>query len=150
MDGKSFHLKVKVTNKRAENACKIGYQIINSSTYSQARRMTEGYYDCSSLVFRSYGCDSALLGGQSTWAPTAASMAAHLETAGKVISYTGIDASQLLPGDLIFYSKPNGSNGRYKNIHHVSMYYGDGYRLEKPLRLYRKDYNIVMIARPIQ
>ncbi len=150
VDGKSFHLKVKVTNKRAENACKIGYQIINSSTYSQARRMTEGYYDCSSLVFRSYGCDSALLGGQSTWAPTAASMAAHLETAGKVISYTGIDASQLLPGDLIFYSKPNGSNGRYKNIHHVSMYYGDGYRLEKPLRLYRKDYNIVMIARPIQ
>ena len=89
-----------------------------------------------------------LLGGMPSWAPTAASMAAHLESTGKVISYTGVDASKLLPGDLIFYS--NGRNGRYRNIYHVSMYYGDGYRLEKPLRAYNRWGNIAMIARPLK
>lgn len=150
VDGVSFTLHVSVASKRALEACKKGYKIINSSRYSQARRMSKGYYDCSSLVFRSYDCDSKLLGGLSSWAPTAASMAAHLERKGKVISYKGIDSSKLVPGDLIFYRKPNGKNGRYKNIYHVSMYYGNGYRLEKPLRTYYRERNIVMIARPLK
>lgn len=150
VDGVSFTLHVSVAAERALKACKKGYKIINSSRYSQARRMSSGYYDCSSLVFRSYDCDSKLLGGFSFWAPTAASMAAHLESRGKVISYRGIDSSKLVPGDLIFYRKPYGRNGRYKNIYHVSMYYGNGYRLEKPLRVYYRESNIVMIARPLK
>jgi cell wall-associated NlpC family hydrolase len=100
------------------------------------------------LVFRAYGCDSKLLGGTPSWAPTAATMAAYMERTGKVISYKGIDSSELLPGDLIFYRMKRGSNGRYRNIYHVSMYYGDGYRLEKPLRRYAKESHITMIARP--
>ena len=147
-DGVKLVFQVKVVNKRALSACAKGLKIINSSTYSQARRMSQGYYDCSALVFRAYDCDAGLLGGMPSWAPTAASMAAHLESTGKVISYTGVDASKLLPGDLIFYS--NGRNGRYRNIYHVSMYYGDGYRLEKPLRAYNRWGNIAMIARPLK
>ncbi len=148
-DGNSFTFQVEVVPQRAINACKTGYNIMYSSSYSQARRMSKGYYDCSSLVFRSYGCDTALLGGIPSWAPTAASMASYMERTGKVISYRGLSSSKLRPGDLIFYKAPY-SNGRYKNIYHVSMYYGDGYRLEKPLRLYSRDRNIVMIARPVR
>ncbi len=148
VDGVKLVFQVKVVHKRALAACEKGLKIINSSRYSQARRMSHGYYDCSSLVFRAYGCDSGLLGGTSSWAPTAASMAAHLERAGKVISYGGLDASKLMPGDLIFYSR--GGNGRYRNIYHVSMYYGNGYRLEKPLRAYSRWGNIAMIARPLK
>lgn len=148
VDGVKLVFQVKVVHKRALAACEKGLKIINSSRYSQARRMSHGYYDCSSLVFRAYGCDSGLLGGMPSWAPTAASMAAHLERAGKVISYGGLDASKLMPGDLIFYSR--GGNGRYRNIYHVSMYYGNGYRLEKPLRAYSRWGNIAMIARPLK
>ena len=121
-----------------------------SSTYSQARRMENGYYDCSSLVFRAYGRDTGLLGGIPSYAPSAAAMAYYLERTGKGISQQGLDASQLLPGDLIFYGSASSPNGRYKNIYHVSMYYGDGYRLENPLRYYYPDSNIVLIARPVR
>ena len=145
-DGVTFTFHVEVVSKRALQACKTGYKIMYSSSYSQGRRMSSGYYDCSSLVFRAYGRDSKLLGGTPSWAPTAASMAAHLERTGKVISYKGLDASKLLPGDLIFYRMRRGSNGRYRNIYHVSMYYGDGYRLEKPLRPYYKESHITMIG----
>lgn len=148
-DGNRFSFQVQVVPQRAIDACKTGYNIMYSSSYSQARRMSTGYYDCSSLVFRSYGCDTGLLGGIPSWAPTAASMASYLERTGKVISYRGLDVSKLQPGDLIFYKAPY-SNGRYKNIYHVSMYYGDGYRLEKPLRPYYPESNIVMIARPMR
>lgn len=147
-DGNTFIFRVSVFSKRAIDACNTGYSIINSSTYSQARRMSPGFYDCSSLVFRSYGCDAGLLGGTPSWAPTAASMAQHLESAGKVLSYHGLSSTKLRPGDLIFY-RSSSSNGRYKNIYHVSMYYGNGYRLEKPLRSYYPESNIAMIARPI-
>ncbi|MCI9492846.1 MAG: hypothetical protein HFH42_06950 [Lachnospiraceae bacterium] len=147
-DGVALTFHVRVISKKALSACKNGYKIMYSSSYSQARRMSHGYYDCSSLVFRAYGCDSKLLGGTPSWAPTAATMAAYMERTGKVISYKGIDSSELLPGDLIFYRMKRGSNGRYRNIYHVSMYYGDGYRLEKPLRRYAKESHITMIARP--
>lgn len=149
-DGISLAFKVSVAPQRALSACRKGHQIMYSSTYSQAQRMQEGFYDCSSLVFRAYGKDAGLLGGISSYAPTAASMAYYLERTGKAISFKGLDASQLLPGDLIFYGDPSNRNGRYKNIYHVSMYYGDGYRLEKPLRYYYPDGNIVLIARPVR
>lgn len=148
-DGNSFNFQLEVSPQRAIDACNTGYSIMYSSSYSQARRMSTGYYDCSSLVFRSYGCDTGLLGGISSWAPTAASMASYLQSTGKVISYRGVDVSKLLPGDLIFYKAPY-NNGRFKNIYHVSMYYGNGFRLEKPLRDYYPESHIVMVARPLK
>ncbi len=150
VDGISLTFKVSVAPQRALSACKSGHQIMYSSSYSQARRMEQGFYDCSSLVFRAYGRDAGLLGGTPSYAPTAASMAYYLERTGKAVSFKGVDSSKLLPGDLIFYGDPSNRNGRYKNIYHVSMYYGDGYRLEKPLRYYYPDSNIVLVARPVR
>lgn len=147
VDGKELVYSVSVATPTALYAVKKAHSIINSSSYSQAYRMTQGYYDCSSLVFRAYKKSTFLLGGYSSWAPTAAAEASYLESRGKVVSYQWVDKSQLLPGDLIFYG--NSPNGRYKGIYHVSMYYGNGLCVEKPLRDYTYNSgNVVMIARP--
>ena len=66
---------------------------------------------------------------------------------GKVVSWGPVSVEELRPGDLIFYGLEN--NGRYLGIYHVSMYYGNGYRLEKPMYNYYERPNIVMIARPV-
>lgn len=146
-DGKEFSYLVEVASQTAINACIEGNSIMGRSTYSQAYRMTEGYYDCSSLVFRAYGRNTGLLGGSYAWAPTAAGMAQHMANTGKVVSWGPISVEELRPGDLIFYGLEN--NGRYMGIYHVSMYYGNGYRLEKPMYSYYERSNIVMIARPV-
>lgn len=146
-DGKEFSYLVEVASQTAINACIEGNSIMYRSTYSQAYRMTEGYYDCSSLVFRAYGRNVGLLGGSYAWAPTAAGMAQHMAKTGKVVSWGPVSVEELRPGDLIFYGLQN--NGRYMGIYHVSMYYGNGYRLEKPMYSYYERSNIVMIARPV-
>lgn len=146
-DGKEFTYLVEVASQTAINACIEGNAIMGRSTYSQAFRMTEGYYDCSSLVFRAYGRNTSLLGGSYSWAPTAAGMAQHMASTGKVISWGAVPVEELRPGDLIFYGHDN--NGRYLGIYHVSMYYGNGYRLEKPMYDYYQSPKIVMVARPV-
>ena len=92
--------------------------------YSQDKRMEDGYFDCSALVWRAYKAAGYDLAGEKKYAPTAADLAKKLEADGKAIAYEYIDPSELRPGDLIFYS--SGLNGRYKNIDHVAMYYAAG------------------------
>lgn len=138
VDGCSFNYLVEVAPQRAVDACRNGLYIYATCQYSQELRMSDGYYDCSSLVFKSYGRDSALLGGTYGWGPTAASMAQYMEQTGKVLSYTVMDTKDMRPGDLIFYG--GADNNRYLGIYHVEMYYGgDAY----------SGWNAVMIARPI-
>lgn len=85
------------------------------SGYSQTRRDEPGWYDCSSLVYRSYAAAGiTYLNGL-----CAADEAQYLVSHNMTVSY-----SELQPGDLIFYSY--GSNGRYRNITHVAIYVGDG------------------------
>lgn len=146
-DGRELHYLVEVASSTALQACKEGKAIMFSSSYSQALRMSTGYYDCSSLVFRAYGRNTGLLGGQYSWAPTAAGMAMHMANTGKVLYWGQAKVEDLRPGDLIFYG--GASNGRYLGIYHVSMYYGNGYRLEKPMYGYFPNEKIVMIARPV-
>ena len=74
-------------------------------------------------------------------------MAMHMANTGKVLYWGQAKVEDLRPGDLIFYG--GASNGRYLGIYHVSMYYGNGYRLEKPMYGYFPNEKIVMIARPV-
>ena len=81
--------------------------------YDQGRRMEEGYYDCSSLVYRTYkelGLELPL---------TAAEQGRYCYKNSLLVNF-----EDLQPGDLIFYSYKK--NGRFKNISHVAMYIGDG------------------------
>lgn len=90
--------------------------------YSQDKRMQEGYYDCSSLVWRSYKAAGVALKSDS-YAPTAADLCKFMEEEGYTISKKALPADKMKPGDIIF-SSSSGDNGRYLNIDHVSMYMG--------------------------
>ncbi len=93
--------------------------------YSQPKRMQNGYYDCSSLVWKSYKKIGKKF-GSSGYAPVAADLAKWTKAHGKVItrSYTRnhIQKMKLRPGDLMFETGKN--NGRYKGIYHVEMFTG--------------------------
>lgn len=160
---------VSVASDAAVKAVKKAKSVIGS-TYSQAKRMETGYYDCSSLIWRSYRPYGVTLGNQ-TWAPTAAEQARWCVSNHKVLANKAIRTKslKLLPGDLIFYT--SGDNGRYKNIYHVAMFAGYqeyrytpdetvlmGIMVEADGRIvalhpYIEDYGegkkIVMIARPV-
>lgn len=89
------------------------------TTYSQAHRNEEGYFDCSSFVSWVYRQIGISFGG---FSPTAAGICNYLDKAGTSIGTT--DVTNLQVGDVVFYSSKE--NGRYKNITHVALYVGDG------------------------
>lgn len=143
-------------NKKAVEAVEKGESLLGCA-YSTERRMEEGYYDCSSYVFRIFaplgylfGCENAQVN-----APTAADLAKWCEENQCVISTEPVHSlSELLPGDLIFYSY-GGGNGRFLNIDHVAIYNGYGTIIHASDETtgvkqgkYWVDNYIVMVARP--
>lgn len=81
--------------------------------YSQDKRMQQGWYDCSSLVYRLYKEVGINL-------PYVASTQGQYCYRNAMI----INKKDLQPGDLIFYSYED--NGQFRNISHVAIYVGDG------------------------
>lgn len=122
-----YQYYISVCKKKAYKAVKKAQGALGSA-YSQAKRMKKGFYDCSSLIWRSYS-PYGILFGEETWAPTAADQALWCDENGKSVSISAASLSdgKLLPGDLVFYSK-NTDNGRYKKIYHVAMF--EGYEME--------------------
>lgn len=123
--------------------------------YSQPKRMKKGYADCSSYVWKCYKTAGIYFGDKS-YAPTAANIAkwcTNNKRALKLSTYNG-KSTKLKPGDLIFYKKRVGKNGRYKNIEHVSMYIGNDTILHASGKMvsfgypwYRK---VAAIGRPVK
>lgn len=114
--------------------------------YSQVKRDSGDYYDCSSLTYYSYKEAGITLSYHGS--NTAASQGQLLSDRGCEIDYEDIQ-----PGDLIFYSFTR--NGRYKNISHVAVYAGNGYLVDasssKGYVVFRPVYStgkIVMCGRP--
>lgn len=81
--------------------------------YSQDKRMQEGWYDCSSLVYRLYKGAGIILN------ETASTQGKQCYQKAQIIN-----KKDLQPGDLIFYSYED--NGQFRNISHVAIYVGDG------------------------
>ncbi len=123
VDGRVYSCYVAVSKSGITDSLNRAYKALGSK-YSQTYRMKKGYYDCSSLVWRSYSPSGYLFGNKS-YAPTAAYQANRLVKEKKVLAYEGISQSKLLPGDVI-YLKGSTNNGRYKNISHVAIYIGNG------------------------
>lgn len=153
VDGKNITANVEIASKNAYRAAKKEIEISKTKTrYSQARRMSAHYYDCSSIVWRTYRRYGVNFGVNSSWAPTAASMGYWCTKNNKIIYKKGVSASKLLPGDVIFYSYQK--NGRYKNISHVEMYVGNGKSVSassshnRVIHYAYKSSSVVMIARP--
>lgn len=164
VDGYELYCSLYVGSGKGITAVQKGEEVLGAA-YSQDRRMQEGYYDCSSFVWRSYNAAGVKLGGFD-YAPTAAELGKKLESQGKVIAYEALPASELKPGDIIFYR--GGGNGRYMNIDHVALYYGpnlyqvwdseiynDGAIIHASGNVHIRNYSsyrsweIAMIARPI-
>ncbi|MCR5837418.1 MAG: C40 family peptidase [Lachnospiraceae bacterium] len=134
----------KISDSTQKKVCtfalsKVGYP------YSQAKRASGDYFDCSSLAYYSWqdaGVDIMYDGSN-----CAAAEAHYCDEYGM-----SVNESELQPGDLIFYSYK--SNGRYKNITHVGIYVGDSMMVEAVddnTGVVLQDYhnkNLVMIGRP--
>lgn len=124
VDQREFEITVSIGRPKAVAAIKNAQKVLGA-TYSQAYRMRRGYYDCSSLIWRTY-MPTGITFGYSKYAsnaPTAAGEAYYLVTNKKEISSSYVDEKKLQPGDVIFIS--SGYNGRFRNITHVVMYIGN-------------------------
>ena len=124
IDQKEFEVTVSVGKTKAVQAIKNAQKVLGA-TYSQPYRMKKGYYDCSSLVWRTYMPTGITFGysKKASNAPTAAGEAYYLVSKKKEIAKKYVDEKLLKPGDLIFIS--NKKNGRFRNITHVAIYIGN-------------------------
>lgn len=152
-DGKTITVWVEICTKKAYRAARKEIAISKTKTkYSQARRMSKGYYDCSSIVSRVYRKYGVYFGSKRGWSPTAAGIGMWCAKHHKVIARKGISSNKLVPGDLIFYSYKK--NGRYRNISHIEMYVGNGKSVSASSSYNRvvhygyKKSSVVLIARP--
>lgn len=160
VDGKEILVPVSVGISKVISTLKYAMNAIGT-TYSQEKRMEKGYYDCSSLTWRAYHSAGVDIGSK-YWAPTAADMAKTLVKNKKAIAYKALPADKLQPGDLLFFTKTDGTNnGRYKNIYHVAIFcgtygdeFGSGLLLEARLdgvgmfTYWPSDRKVAVVARP--
>lgn len=133
VDGRTLNFYLAVSSKTAVKAMRYGYRQLGKKKYSQARRMSRYYYDCSSFVYRSYRAAGKILVRRTSWAPVAADIGRYYVRKGKQIRPSGKTYSwnRLRPGDLICWGGPSARrNGRYKRIYHISIYIGNGKTME--------------------
>lgn len=124
IDGKRIGCAVSVVTPKLKKVINAAKKIARGK-YSQPKRMKKGYYDCSSLVWRSYKKIGKTFGDRS-YAPVAANIAKYLFGRKKRIkgglNSKNIQGMKLRPGDLMF--ETGAKNGRYKGIYHVEMFVG--------------------------
>lgn len=132
VDGKVLKYYLAVSTKKAVAAMRYGYKQLGKKKYSQARRMSRNYFDCSSFVYRCYRAAGKYLVRKTSWAPVAADIAKYYVRKGKrITAKTYYDESKLRPGDLIcFGGKKAKKNGRYQRIYHIAIYIGNGKTME--------------------
>ena len=124
IDGNRIGCAVSVVTAKRKKVINAAKKIAKG-TYSQAKRMSKGYYDCSSLVWRAYQKEGKKF-GSSNYAPVAADICKwcfqHKKKVKGGLSAKNIQKMKLRPGDLMFETGAN--NGRYKGIYHVEMVVG--------------------------
>lgn len=132
VDGKTLNYYLAVSTKTAVKAMRYGYKQVGKKKYSQARRMSKNYYDCSSFVYRIYRVAGKYLVRKAKWAPVAAEIAHYYVRKGKQIKASKTyDPKKLRPGDLICFGGSKARrNGRYKRIYHIALYIGNGKTME--------------------
>ncbi len=126
----SYYLAV--GGKTVVKAMRYGYRQVGKKHYSQARRMSKYYFDCSSFVYRCYRAAGKYLVRRTSWAPVAAEIGQYYVRKGKSVKASKVYRfSKLLPGDLICWGgRKARRNGRYKRIYHISLYIGNGKTME--------------------
>ncbi len=125
IDGSRVGCIVSVVKKGVTKSCARATFIGTHWKYSQPKRMKKGFYDCSSLVWKSYKAGGICVAGAKGYAPTAAELGEwcvkHKRKVGK-FNWNSIKKLKYLPGDCLFLT--GAKNGRYKGISHVEMITG--------------------------
>ena len=155
-DGDTWQFTLYIVKSKTYTAVMKAHSICKSKpVYSQSKRMKNGYVDCSSFIWKSYKPAKVYFGSK-TYAPTAADIAKWCSKNKKLLklsTYNG-KSDKLKPGDLIFYRKRSGKNGRYKNIDHVAMYVGNDTIVHADSKTvsYRNPWyrKVAAIARPVK
>ena len=156
--GMTFAYRVEVAAKGMKTIINRAKYIVNHWTYSQSNRMSDNYYDCSSLVWKGYKAYknyNAKL-GSTKYALPAAYLFDYLRAKGQIVSFGFTKLDDLRPGDLFFYGDYNSAvkysqPGRTLNIYHVAMYAGNGRVVEKgtPKYTYNSLDHIVGVGRVV-
>lgn len=154
----SHTYRVEVSAKGIKTIIKRAKWIVNNWTYSQPNRMSDGFYDCSALVWKGYKAYknyNAKLGSKK-YALPAANLFDYLRAKGQLVSFGFVSLNNLAPGDLFFYGDYNSAvrystPGRTLNIYHVAMYAGNGRVVEKgtPRYTYNNLEHIVGVGRVV-
>ncbi|MBO6107985.1 MAG: hypothetical protein J6P16_01115 [Eubacterium sp.] len=127
---------VSVVKKGYSDVLDTAIRIGRTCSYSQPNRMSKGYYDCSSLVWRAYKKLGKYF-GRKKWAPTAAEECRWCAGKKRVLGaweYENIENMDYLPTDVLF--RTGASNGRYLGIYHIEMFAGYrviGFDEKKPI-----------------
>ncbi len=125
LGGAQYGCAVSVVNKAKKKVVDTAKRIGRNWEYSQKLRMSKGYYDCSSLVWRSYHAVGFNFGNPG-YAPVAADLGKWCVSHNKMIkgglSSVNTRKRKYLPGDIMF--ETGESNGRYRGIYHVEMIVG--------------------------
>lgn len=127
VDGKTFYILLVVQKGKMYKVVKYAADQIGVAQYSQEKRMQKGYYDCSSLVWRSYKA-AGLNIGNTTWALNSDGFANYYYKKGKHYVGKNLKSNKKLKcGDIII-------RGKYKKgkaqTYHAELYIGDGYVIE--------------------
>lgn len=125
INGNKVGCAVSVVTSARKKVIKRATYIGTHWKYSQPKRMQNNYYDCSSLVWKSYSKYEKKYFGNKNWAPTAADNAKYCATKKKLVKgndVKNIKNMKYLPGALMF--KTGAKNGRFKGIYHVEMFTG--------------------------
>ncbi len=116
---------VSVVTAKKKRTIQRAKHIGKTCKYSQPKRMKKGYYDCSSLVWRSYAAFGVKVASRSG-APTAATMAQWCAGRHKLLkggySRKNVQNLKIKAGDLMF--ETGAKNGRYMGVYHVEMFAG--------------------------
>ena len=154
IDYREYYVTVVVAKKKVVKVLKKAYTALGKN-YSMPRRMEKNYYDCSSLVWRSFSPYGVKFGTYN-WAPTAAMEANYMYHHGKMKYFKGVSYKKLKPGDILFFGKCK--KGSFGGIHHTAIYVGDNTYIHAAGRAYgviqsnytyrKKD--IGCIARPLK
>ncbi|MCI9126061.1 MAG: hypothetical protein HFG28_02545 [Eubacterium sp.] len=134
----SFGFRVEVAARGMKKIIERADYIVNNWKYSQSKRMKDGFYDCSSLVWKGYKVYKEYQEklGSRTQAYCAADLFDYLKGKNQIVYFGYLGYDYLKPGDLIFYGDYDSAvqystPGRTLNIYHVAMYAGNARVVEK-------------------
>ncbi len=121
----SLGCAVSVVSPKRQKVVNRAIKIGQTCKYSQAKRMQNNYYDCSSLVWKAYSKYGVNF-GSANYAPVAANIGKWCATNKKLVkgglSQSNVEKMKLNAGDLMFETSAN--KARYRGIYHVEMISG--------------------------